>query len=119
MRAGQTAPSRAGVKFWSIASIPRSLIYIDGSGTDALEERRRFCGVILRIFGFDTQKEAIQRSALKSRRIEDRVIQQWISPQIAINPKTALYAAPSTIPSKVIGMNAGQLKNGRPPMFIG
>ena len=34
-------------------------------------------------------------------------------------PSTAASAAPRIVHSKVGTMNAGQLWNGRPPMFIG
>ena len=40
-------------------------------------------------------------------------------PFSASMPRTAMSAAPSTVHSKVIGMNAGQLLKGRPPTLIG
>src|SRR5262249_5836440 len=40
-------------------------------------------------------------------------------PFSASKPKTVTSAAPSTVHSKVIGMNAGQLLNGRPPTLSG
>src|SRR5262249_10177132 len=40
------------------------------------------------------------------------------SPFSASMPKTATRAAPSTVHSKVIGMNDGQLFSGRPPTLI-
>src|SRR5262245_46657550 len=41
------------------------------------------------------------------------------SPLSASMPKTATSAAPSTVHSKVIGMNDGQLFSGRPPTLMG
>src|SRR5262245_50414485 len=41
------------------------------------------------------------------------------SPFSASSPRTVTSAAPSTVHSKVIGMNDGQLLNGRPPTLIG
>ena len=65
------------------------------------------------------QRKKVHRRALDAGRVEDRMVKprQPVEEQHPEHPADS--ARQSTVSSKVIGMNIGQLLNGRPPMLNG
>ena len=93
------------------------------SGTSTIEIGERpsrnllcFGGVVLGVLGFNANKEAVLAGKRKLRRVENRMV-RLREPVQSSMLSTAPNEAPSTINSNVIGINAGQLSGGRPPIF--
>src|SRR6185437_15286475 len=100
-------------------SPPASQRYLaDGDGAMLVKHRLELPVVESRIARLDAQEDAILRSALEPRRVEDRMIELRETAEGEKGSEADIDGKSAQI-SQATGMKAGQLFNGRPPILIG